>query len=204
MTAGDFVAGGYSLVLPPGWVRVPVGGETGKALDEAIERALPADLPRDEAAPLKVKIKGRLLVAASEAGDTGALDMYLPIQGMHGIAIPASFLVSEIPVQPGKEAEEAKRTFAAEGGTAVTVDGEQAIRLDDLVEPDTLMTDVDVPARRITYLVPTPGKARWLVVSFGTVGDGNPEGDFAGVLVDLFDAIMTTFRWSDAAGQPAG
>jgi hypothetical protein len=201
MTAGGFVAGGYTLVLPPGWMRIPVnGGETDHTIDDAITAALPADLPRDEAAKVRVTVKGRLLAAAADGRDAGALDLYVPLAGMHGLAIPASFVVSDIPVQPGREADEAMREFAADPDAGpVTVDGDPAIRLDTVLEPDTLMTEVDAPTRRITYLVPVPGLPRWLTVTFSTIGDGDPASDFSQILVDLFDAIMTTFRWAEPA-----
>lgn len=196
-TDQPFRAAGYTVVLPPGWVRIPANsGDTDKRLDDAIDSALPPDLPRDEAVRLKVKIKGRLLAAVAESTEIGALDLYLPIQGMHGHAIPASFLVSEIPIGAGREADEAARELQAKGAEPMPVDGVTALRLDDLVPPDSLMTDVEVPARRITYLVPVPGAPRWLAVSFSTIGDGDPSGEFAELLVGLFDAIMTTFRWS--------
>lgn len=202
MSAAGFVAGGYTVVLPPGWVRIPVhGGTTDKALDDAITAALPPDLPRDEVAKVRTAVKGRLLAAAADARDSGTLDIYLPLAGMHGHAIPASFLVSEIPVQPGRDADEAMREFAAgDGAESVTVDGDDALRLDEVLAPDTLMTEVDVSARRITYLASVPGMPRWLAVTFSTIGDGDPSSDFSQVLVDLFDAIMTTFRWTEPAG----
>jgi hypothetical protein len=34
-----------------------------------------------------------------------------------------------------------------------------------------------------------------LTVSFSTVGDGDPERAPARLFVELFDAIMSTFRW---------
>jgi hypothetical protein len=202
MTAGGFVAGGYTLVLPPGWVRIPVNGShTDHTIDEAITAALPADLPRDEAAKVRITVKGRLLAAAAEARDVGGLDLYLPLGRMHGLAIPASFVVSELPVQPGREADEAMREFATDPDAApATVDGDPAIRLDAVLEPDTLMTEIDAPTRRITYLVPVPGMPRWLAVTFSTIRDGGSEdgsSSFSQILVDLFDAIMTTFRWAE-------
>jgi hypothetical protein len=58
-------------------------------------------------------------------------------------------------------------------------------------------------SRRVDYLIPVPEHPRgMLVVAFSTIGDGDPEGDFAKLLVELFDAIMTTFRWtSDEVAQ---
>ena len=37
---------------------------------------------------------------------------------------------------------------------------------------------------------------RWVTVGFSTLADGDPKGAFADVLVELFDAVMTTFRWT--------
>ena len=53
-------------------------------------------------------------------------------------------------------------------------------------------------SRRVDYLIPVPGHSRsMLVVAFSTIGDGDPDGQFAKLLVELFDAIMTTFRWTE-------
>ena len=195
-----FAAGGYSLVLPPGWVRVPVHGDVDKTLDEAIARALPPDLPRDEATPVKVRIKGRLLKAAAESRDMGALDLYLPLEGMHGLAIPASFIVTDIPVPPGQDEAAAVRELVNSGAEPVSVEGDDALRLDETIQADSLLNDeVTTPSRRITYLIPAPGVPHWVSVTFSTIGDGDPVSEFTEVLIGLFDAIMTTFRWTAPA-----
>jgi hypothetical protein len=36
------------------------------------------------------------------------------------------------------------------------------------------------------------------VVTFSTIGQGRPTDDLADLLVELFDAIMSTFRWRAA------
>ena len=63
--------------------------------------------------------------------------------------------------------------------------------------------DVSTPSRRITYLIPAPGVPHWVSVTFSTVGDGDPASEFTEVLIGLFDAIMTTFRWTEAAAPAA-
>ncbi|MGH3816471.1 MAG: hypothetical protein ACRDRE_01680, partial [Pseudonocardiaceae bacterium] len=55
---------------------------------------------------------------------------------------------------------------------------------------------VEHASRRVDYLLPVPADPdRWVIVSFSTLGAGDPTDDFAQLLVELFDAIMTTFRW---------
>jgi len=55
----------------------------------------------------------------------------------------------------------------------------------------------------VDYVLPVPGHpGRWLIVTFATPGDGDPDGELAGLLVRLFDSIMLTFRWT--TDQAAG
>jgi hypothetical protein len=37
-----------------------------------------------------------------------------------------------------------------------------------------------------------------VVVAFSTLGGGDPDDQYAKILVELFDAIMSTFRWCRA------
>jgi hypothetical protein len=63
---------------------------------------------------------------------------------------------------------------------------------------------MEAGSRRVDYVLPVPGQpGRWLIVTFATPGDGDPDGEFAGLLVNLFDSIMLTFRWvtDQAAGD---
>ena len=44
--------------------------------------------------------------------------------------------------------------------------------------------EVPLGSRRVDYVVPVPGQpGQWLISTFSTVGDGDPEGDFARLLV---------------------
>jgi hypothetical protein len=118
---------------------------------------------------------------------------------MHGIAIPASFVITEVAESgTGSDAGTVSDLAGEPGARSVDIDGSRGARLDELVKPDSLMTDLaDTTSRRISYVLPAPGVPRWLVVTYSTIGDGDPNGDFAQILVELFDAIMTTFRWLD-------
>jgi hypothetical protein len=55
---------------------------------------------------------------------------------------------------------------------------------------------VDVGSRRVDYILAVPrNPGRWLVVTFSTLGAGHPDDQIALLLTNLFDAIMSTFRW---------
>jgi hypothetical protein len=57
----------------------------------------------------------------------------------------------------------------------------------------------DYGSRRVDYIVPVPGEVdRWLVIAFSTIGGGDPDDNVARLLVELFDAMMATFRWARA------
>jgi len=89
---------GYTLVLPPGWERIPAreGAEDAiKAILDVKFKELPPDLPRDQLAPYRAEIEGKLRKAAAQARKNGAIDLYLPVQLRNGLPVPASFVVSE-------------------------------------------------------------------------------------------------------------
>ncbi|MGW1376389.1 hypothetical protein ACWD6P_19250 [Streptomyces sp. NPDC002446] len=55
-----------------------------------------------------------------------------------------------------------------------------------------------LPNCRVEYVIPVvddPG--RWISITFSTPGDGDLNSEFTGVLVELFDAVVGAFRWSD-------
>ena len=196
-------AAGYTLVLPPGWERIPARQGTDdaiKALLDAKFRELPPDLPRDQLAPYRAEIEGKLRRAAAQARKNGAVELYLPVELRGGLPVPASFVVSEgsIPAAGIDEPEQVVSYLVSEGtdGAAVTVDGVKGARTEQCAGPDPGQ-GIEYGSRRVDYAVPVPGDAgRWLLVAFSTLGAGDPDDQVARMLVQLFDAIMSTFRWA--------
>ena len=199
-------ASGYTLVLPTGWRRIPVR-EGSKAairsiLDEVFAR-YPAGESRDRVIRHRVQLEGRLTDMVRKARSSGGVDLYLPVEYVHGTAVPASFVVSQAtlgqpddggPVDPAQVVA----AFVADAGDAAPaeVDGVACARTETVAGPDPGQ-DVPLGSRRVDYVVPVPGQpGQWLISTFSTVGDGDPEGEFAKLLVSLFDAIMLTFRWT--------
>jgi hypothetical protein len=213
-TADVGTASGYTLVLPTGWRRIPVR-EGSKAairtiLDEIFAR-YPAGESRDQVIKHRVQLEGRLTDMVRKARAAGGIDLYLPVEYVHGTAVPASFVVSQATLGqpddgvPADPAQVVAFLVTETGGTAgstpveaapAEVDGVACARTETVAAPDPGQ-DVPLGSRRVDYVVPVPGQpGQWLISAFSTVGDGDPGGEFARLLVSLFDAIMLTFRWT--------
>jgi hypothetical protein len=200
------VVAGYTMVLPPGWRRIPVRQGTDEAirdlLDEVVGR-VGKSAHREKLVRARVELQGRLAAMAARARQNGGVDLYLPIEYIHGSAVPASFSVSEgTPAgaggpDGGDPAEVLAYLATAEAGsTLVSVDGAAGARTERVAvaDPDN---EITLGSRRVDYMLTMPdGSGRWLMVVFSTLGDGNPEGQFARILVELFDAMMSTLRWT--------
>lgn len=206
---------GYSVVLPTGWRQIPLPSGTKAAIRAIVNevlRRVSRGKSRDAMTPYRIELERRLTDLARRARAAGGRDLYLPIEYVHGVTITASFVVSQVTMPepppeviaesggPGGADAEAVLSYltSPEGGnaTAVAVGGGAAARTERVAPPDPA-EELPVGSRRVDYLLPVPGQpTRWLVAAFSTIGDGDPEGDFAKLLVELFDAIMATFRWS--------
>lgn len=193
----------YSLVLPRGWVRVPLREGTGDVLEEKVFRGVekvPAGVPRDEGMAYRLYVRRRvekLVVAARRAG---GLDLYVPVGVRPGGAIAASFVVGEVAAQGEGSAppEAVVARLAGDAGEVRGVADTVAARWEYVRGPSPEDAGVDTASRHVDYVLPVPGDKgrRWLAVSFSTAGDGDPGSAFTRALADLFDAVMTTFQWS--------
>jgi hypothetical protein len=197
-------ATGYSVVLPPGWCRIPVRYGAKKAVQAVIDQVLtsvPRNVPRDKIAPYRVELEGKLQTMVREARGKGGIDLYMPLEPMHGLPVSASFVVSEGTLgNPGEDVDPVQVVtyLATEDGdeAPVTLDGVPAVRTEHSADPEPV-TEVEAGSRRVDYMVPVPSEQnRWLLAGFSTLGAGDPDDEFSGALVELFDAIMSTFQWT--------
>jgi hypothetical protein len=200
---------GYSLVLPPGWVQIPLDDGAAPAVRKLLDRAfadLPRDVPPDMAASLRRRLEGHLTARVAEARRTGGTELYVPTERMGGVLVPASFVVAD--VRPGTEDDPvdevdlvgrvlARLVAADDSARVIEVDGALAVRTDSrsASDPDRSL-GVRAASRRVDYVLAVPGvPGRWLAVSCTVLEAEDDDHDLAGLLVELFDAVMTTFRW---------
>ncbi|MGH3800351.1 MAG: hypothetical protein ACRDTD_09515 [Pseudonocardiaceae bacterium] len=189
---------GYTLVLPPGWSRIPLRRGTDQVITRILDRAFAA-FPRDKVASLRRELHLRLQDLAGRARESSGLDLYLPTEQMHGVTATASFVVAEMSVGSAEPVEPsmlvARLVAGSEHTTAVELAGTTGTRTEHVAAADADQ-GVEHASRRVDYVLPVPTDPyRWVIVSFSTLGSGDPTDEFAQLLVELFDAIMTTFRW---------
>lgn len=199
----DGAATGYTIVLPPGWQRIPVRRGTAEAIRKILDQVfgpLAREQPRDSLVRQRIELERRLTAMAARAREKAGLDLYLPVEYVHGTAVPASFAVSESSPGPADPADPAQVVAYLVAGqhnaTQITVDGAIGVRTELVAGPDPA-SEIPAGSRRVDYAMSVPGRPeRWLMAVFSTLGSGDPDGQLAKVLVELFDAMMSTFRWS--------
>ena len=200
---------GYRLVLPPGWVQVPVrdsGPGTAHEVISAAFRKPPEGIPRDAFTNARIELERRLEKMIRKAKQEGGLELFLACGQAYANPVPASFLIAEGSLGSAADDPLAVVTAIAEGAAADggkpgelrALDGAPASRVEHVAAPQG---DDDRPSLRVEYTVPVPrpasgGTDRWMVITFSTLGDGDPSGEYAATLTDLFDAIMSTLRWT--------
>lgn len=199
---------GYTLVLPPGWAGLPLDAENcGPAVRRLVEHTfagVPPDVPPDTLATLRRTLEGHLRATARSAQEAGGRDLYLPVERMYGVLIPASFVVAEtrlaVDTQQGDvdPALLLARMVANNGAArAVEVDGAVGVRIErDGAAPEQRQLGVTTPSKHVEYILsPSALPGRWVSVTYSTLVVHDDDQGLTELFVELFDAIMTTFRW---------
>jgi hypothetical protein len=191
---------GYRVVLPPGWVRIPLRDGAEQAIDAVLEPKF-AGLPADRYGPVRAELRKRLMAQVQTARRNEGIDLYLPVEQIGGVTVAASVVVGllRFSTLETPSAEDVLVLLAADGeGARLTeLDGAGAVRT-DRVEPGQEGREDEhaFGSRRVDYVTAIPDDPdAWLSISFSTVADGDPSGPVADLLVELFDAIVGTFRW---------
>lgn len=199
-------ATGYTVILPPGWLRLDARyGHGTEELDRELDQVL-STVPRDSFGPFIAEARKQAHTLLDQASIGGALDLYLPLGGMHGTAVPASFLVAMVayesppPDVAGAQDPEATSMQVAAMLAARLPQGE----VREMPAGIAVRSRRDIaaqgpsswPGARVDYYWPMRSEPlKWALASFTTIGGGRPDDDVAELLVGLFDAIMLTWRW---------
>ncbi|CAL9296354.1 hypothetical protein [Streptomyces sp. SudanB66_2053] len=199
---------GFNLVPPPGWDVIPLRTGTREAMDRIVRKAvaqLPPGFPKDDIPKARLKLTQEIKKVVRRASAKGGMTLYLPTERLHGVVLPVSIVASE-PIEiprvrssSGPEAVLAALASVTPGAQTRELDGVAALRSERDI-PANGDKGVDVAHRRVEYFVPVPDSTpdRYLTFSFSALIAPGSDLAFYDTLVELFDAVMGTFRWAYA------
>jgi hypothetical protein len=188
---------GYRLIVPNEWHKIPVRSGTDKSIAALLDKAF-AKHGRDEVAQYRREVEARLKKTIRQARENAGVDVFLPL-GHRERNLPASFLISYVEFAkvdaPNPQQVLAEVLSTVDGAVPVELDGSPGMRTERTYDPDPGRS-VEYSSRRVEYILSVPGTPdSWLIASFSTFGEGNPDDQVSKLLCALFDGIMSTFRW---------
>ncbi len=197
---GDRKRVGYRIVLPPGWLRIPLD-EKADARGRELVAAVAARAQPQARAEIQRFLGLQLQTALRLARENGGQDFYLPTLPVDGVPLSMSVVVSVIAPPPGASgsASEALLSFTTgdETAEAATLGQQLAIRRHS--DADAIYTDGELttPAsRRITYLTTPPGDSRLMLVTASILKlEAEGADEITDAIEFLFDALVRTIRF---------
>ena len=222
-TAGT-VAASYSIVVPPGFVRVPGGMGTPDATAFVVAQL--GDQPDSGTGTAhdgwQLRFGSALDRALVADVDGRVLDSYLSAGPLPGTDVVCSIVVATVPVTWSEHADLDRlllRRVATHGANPIVLAGDPAVVWNDSggqSEPDGRTARLGgaadlTPLRRRTVLARITGHHDRLITLVLTIGsataDVSDESDLdarrriVDALTEVFDAMVSTFRWRDAEGR---
>ncbi|MFJ6563448.1 hypothetical protein ACIQMV_27000 [Streptomyces sp. NPDC091412] len=189
--------GDYRLLLPDGWFRILLEPEQrDRAIDALVERQFHGI---DNAPHLKEELRRDMRRRTAKAHRSGGIELYLSLQEVGPITIPASLLVTLAPLRHPEPLplEALAQRFADEGEGSVSIEelsSGPAVRVRRLTpqESDEEGTEPPHNSLLVEYHLPVPGTSAFLLLTFST-----PLEAIADAMAGLFDAIADSFTWTD-------
>jgi len=200
--------------LPGRWLRVPLSSEAAmrtsirKTMDELTNR-------RDELARVRAELRERFTAAAELARSGGASDLFLGLELMPGLPLPAWIAVfpadyenadfdalgfgdftKALDLAAGPAPSGGSRTESdIDAPTAIHVVRHAWRRTTEVVEADVETTFEFVEA---DYWIAAREPNRLALVTFSTA-----LAEYEAEMLELFDAIISTVKWKVPGAVPA-
>ena len=183
----DGPVSGYRLVVPDGWFAIDLEpGRRERSVAALVQRQFAGT---DSAPHLKAQARQQLLAQTQAAHAAGGLEMFLCLQQVAGVPLPASLVTFLVPASGTQmvTAQDLARSLTSDRRHATVVDlpAGQAVRALGCPSPPD-----GQESATLEVFVPVPHNGEWLLLSFAT-----PLSPLVPALTKLFDAICTTLRW---------
>lgn len=204
----------YTLLLPPGWARLPTGPAARSAVTLLVNQRFQS-LPADKRDVLRRRLRREILAVLDRAEAAGGIEVHLLVDPVHNRAVSAAclatYVASPTPGRPVPAAELLPELGATAATTTLaTIGGATAVRRHYVAEASADLPEVDAATdlgnissndvtsdsaalprtTHVDFVVPVPGGDGHLLLSFSTA-----TGEVADELVGLFDAMAATLRW---------
>ena len=191
----------YTLLLPPGWARIPLDEKAPARVKALVAERLSA-APAEHREALRTGLTHDITRALASAGRNGGLDVLLSIDPVAGQPVPASAVVTHLEGQGDGDTLDSLLSTMASGtpgteilelGVVEAADAPAVRRVSTRTERIEAAGDLPGGALHVTqvdYFVPLPGSDGVLVLTFST-----PIAQLGPPLVRLFDVMATSLRW---------
>lgn len=186
----------YQLLLPEDWFRIGLeSGERERSIDALLDRQFRGI---DDAPHIKQDISKDMRRRAQKAHEEGGIELYLSLMSTGPVTIPASLLVTLVPLIHQEELTPAELAQTLENespqdheialgelttGSAVRVLARKEPAKKDAAQGYTATINVD-------YHLPVPDAYAYLLLSFST-----PLEPIADAMAELFDTITDSLQW---------
>jgi len=187
----------YRLILPPWWVRVPIGDGVEEAVATLLDRQFEG-LPNDKYGPVKSRMSSTLIETARKARVTGGLDFIFPLGTPWQVPVSAGIVISRATLGSsfgtGADAIIAHLLSTTRGATQVETSAGAAVRLQE----EHAATETEVARLRTVryqWAVPHTDNAI-LIANFTISGVGSAEfAPIVEALTTLIDTMLGALEW---------
>lgn len=186
----------YSLLCPPGWVRMPPSALT----DDAVVQGALDTMKRAGRADLVLQFRSMLAQLRTTLRERGVFDVYVAPATEDGVPLPGMLTVSPLVIPTGVSWDQALARLA-KGAPVEEAPADVELHL---IRTEAEFRDeaAAVQSRQLTWVAPLPGGdgRRALLFQFTVLSvDDENAGELARGLAFVGEAIMSTLRWRAAA-----
>ena len=172
----------FTVLLPPGWIRLPLD-EQAEARAGVLAAARSGEVAPPQREAARQRLAQLLRRAVREGRAAGGIDIMLSVAVRRGVPLVASCLISYLEYEHRQvPLDLLSAELASAGGTASMTEIARGPAVRHQHRQETLT--------RVDYFLPVPGRAGLLALAFST-----PVEQLADAFVLLFDAITESLAW---------
>jgi hypothetical protein len=191
----------FSLLLPPGWARIPLDDRVPLRIKNLVAERL-SNAPPEQREGLRSSLTRELTETLASAARQGGLDVLLSLDPVAGQPVPASCLVTHLQGRSEGDVLESLLATLTTGGEELDVRELDVVEVADApavrrlsarherVAPAGALPGGTLHVTQLEYFVPIPGQDGLLLLAFST-----PIEQLGPPLVKLFDVMATGLRW---------